>query len=159
MVAYHHELFLRGNSFLTKNMFRQKIKGDKMKLSLSSEADPDFYIMSFMPADDCSTITTDYDNLELHDKKARSKPKIRIQPEKIDYDPFLDEGDFDTFSYDSNSSYMLTSTCSCIDSLHETDKKSKTMKIFENGPDSISLEIREVVQRYSIDECNFILGL
>jgi hypothetical protein len=174
--AYYHEFFLRGKSFLTKNMFRQKIKGDKMKLSLSSEAEPDFYTMPFMAADDCCTVTTDYDNLEFHDKKARNKPKIHIQPEKIDYEhfldegdfdtfslidyePFLDEGDFDTFSFDSNSSFMLMSDCSCIDSLHETDKRSKKMKSFMSDPDAISLEMREVAQRYSIDECNLILGI
>lgn len=163
--AYYHELFLRGKSFLSKKMLRQKIKGSRLKLSSSSEAEPNFYIMPFLTDNGCLPTVFDCENFEssnsfFQENEAGTKNNINIQQEDIDDEPFLNTGDFDTFSFDSNTSFTLTSDRSFLDSLIATREFDKTSKeIFKNDPDSISLELREVVQRYSVDECNLISHL
>ena len=41
--AYYHDCFVRGERDLCRNMIRQKIKGTKVRRSLSPEEEPDFY--------------------------------------------------------------------------------------------------------------------
>jgi hypothetical protein len=43
--AYYHNCFVRGNRHLCKGMIRQKIKGTKVRKSLSPEDEPNFYEM------------------------------------------------------------------------------------------------------------------
>jgi hypothetical protein len=43
--GYYHELFLRGKSFLCKQMVRTKVKGTRFKAASSPEQEPDFYTM------------------------------------------------------------------------------------------------------------------
>lgn len=44
--AYYHNCFVRGKRHLCKGMIRQKIKGTKVRKSLSPEDEPNFYTMS-----------------------------------------------------------------------------------------------------------------
>lgn len=44
--AYYHNCFIRGKRHLCKGMIRQKIKGTKVRKSLSPEDEPNFYTMS-----------------------------------------------------------------------------------------------------------------
>lgn len=44
--AYYHNCFIRGKRHLCKGMIRQKIKGTKVRKSLSPEDEPNFYNMS-----------------------------------------------------------------------------------------------------------------
>eukprot|EP00980_Cylindrotheca_fusiformis_P015684 scaffold4518_cov149-Cylindrotheca_fusiformis.AAC.19 len=41
--AYYHQCFVRGQRNLCRNMIRQKIKGTKVRRSLSAEEEPNFY--------------------------------------------------------------------------------------------------------------------
>jgi hypothetical protein len=136
----YYELFLRGKHFLSSKMFRQKVKRCRVKRLPSPEADPDFYSMPYITADLNSSTLTDYKKLSqsniilLHDKKesAKSKSCSKIQQVDCDKKCFLDEGDFDT----------------------------KILEYFlEEEPDSIFLEFNDVVQYYSMDECNLIFRL
>jgi hypothetical protein len=43
--GYYHELFLRGKTFLCKQMTRTKVKGTRFKAASSPEQEPDFYTM------------------------------------------------------------------------------------------------------------------
>ena len=43
--AYYHNCFVRGKRHLCKGMIRQKIKGTKVRKSLSPEDEPNFYDM------------------------------------------------------------------------------------------------------------------
>jgi hypothetical protein len=43
--GYYHELFLRGKTFLCKQMSRTKVKGTRFKAASSPEQEPDFYTM------------------------------------------------------------------------------------------------------------------
>jgi hypothetical protein len=43
--GYYHELFLRGKTFLCKQMIRTKVKGTRFKAASSPEQEPDFYTM------------------------------------------------------------------------------------------------------------------
>lgn len=44
--AYYHEYFLRGRSFLTKNIVRTKVKGTKIRPTSAPEDEPNFYGMT-----------------------------------------------------------------------------------------------------------------
>ena len=44
--GYYHELFLRGKTFLCKQMQRVKVKGTRFKAASSPESEPDFYKMN-----------------------------------------------------------------------------------------------------------------
>jgi hypothetical protein len=46
--AYYHELFLRGKSFLAKNILRQKIKGNFVRGIANPANEPNFYKMPFV---------------------------------------------------------------------------------------------------------------
>src|SRR5210317_92921 len=41
--AYYHPCFVRGQRNLCRNMIRQKIKGTKVRRSLSADEEPNFY--------------------------------------------------------------------------------------------------------------------
>jgi hypothetical protein len=43
--GYYHERFLRGKTFLCKQMTRTKVKGTRFKAASSPEQEPDFYTM------------------------------------------------------------------------------------------------------------------
>ena len=47
--AYYHNCFVRGKRHLCKGMIRQKIKGTKVRKSLSPEDEPNFYIENQHP--------------------------------------------------------------------------------------------------------------
>ena len=44
--AYYHDFFIRGQRALCRGMVRQKIKGTKVRRTLSPEEEPNFYTMS-----------------------------------------------------------------------------------------------------------------
>lgn len=46
--AYYHQCFVRGQRNLCRNMIRQKIKGTKVRRSLSAEEEPNFYSPEFI---------------------------------------------------------------------------------------------------------------
>jgi hypothetical protein len=46
--AYYHKLFVRGHKDLCRNMVRQKIKGTKVRRSLTAEEEPNFYSDNFV---------------------------------------------------------------------------------------------------------------
>jgi len=48
--AYYHELFLRGMLNLSYFMKRTKIKGTRKRQPSKPEAEPNFYLMSFVPS-------------------------------------------------------------------------------------------------------------
>lgn len=48
--GYYHELFLRGRKDLSKTIPRQQVKGAGPRKPAMPEAEPNFYLMDFMPA-------------------------------------------------------------------------------------------------------------
>ncbi len=166
--AYYHELFLRGKHFISNKMFRQKVKGCRVKRLPSPEAEPDFYSMPYTPTDGNSTALTRYKNIPqsniilLHDDNKSAKHKSRSQLQQADCNNkfFLDEEDFDVNSFDIDPWDATVSDNLLSDSPLKNAGNFCDTKILEyfleEEPDSIFLELYERVQYYSLDECNLI---
>jgi hypothetical protein len=87
--AYFHHCFIRGQRKLCRNMIRQKIKGTKVRKSLSAEEEPNFYAPKYQspdtPSPVLSTLTPKTESSHapssprFQSSKSRSK-KTKAQP-------------------------------------------------------------------------------
>jgi len=81
--AYYHEFFIRGQRSLCRGMVRHKIKGTKVRRTLSPEEEPNFYTMTNIPipeaqhqdhhADDASRDSPSPPPLQLEVARTRGK--------------------------------------------------------------------------------------
>ena len=67
--AYYHEFFIRGQRSLCRGMVRQKIKGTKVRRTLSPEEEPNFYVMS-------NVSSTTPPPLQLDSEEESSSPPV-----------------------------------------------------------------------------------
>jgi hypothetical protein len=76
--GYYHELFLRGKTFLCKQMTRTKVKGTGFKAASSPDQEPDFWRMA--PVNPITPSHSDEDDSSTHSDSTASQPQAYCVP-------------------------------------------------------------------------------